>query len=391
MLSSLGICFGVMTLIVTLSVMNGFQRSYIDSIMEISSAHIRFQKENSDDGLTSGEILEILKSDPSVVAATLFYEAQTLMTGKGGIERQQAALIRAVPANITELDAGFAREAQTRRGAIDFSASHSIVLGSSLASMLGVTTGGTVNLLALSGGSDVDLISANREFTVTGIFRSGYPDINAAYAFISTDDGQKYFGEDVKEMYSIKIINENRAYQVISRLSSKISGGEWESWQSYNRAFFGALRVEKNMLMLFVVIIFVVVGVNIYNGMRRMVFERRGEIAVFSALGGKTVDIQTIFIVRGFLTGFAGAIPGLMLGLLLCVRLDSVFMLVSTVAQVFSNGNPMYQVYASIPARIFPSEILMTTVFGIFSALAASWAASRAVLKTPPAEVLRDE
>ena len=387
MLSSLGICFGVMTLIVTLSVMNGFQRGYIDSIMEISSSHIRFQGS----GLPPDEILQALRSDSSVTAVTPFYEAQTLMTGKNGIERQQAALVRAVPPNITEVDAGFAREAEIRRGKFDLDAPNSVVLGSTLASWLGVSIGDTVNFLALSGGADVDLISANREFTVTGIFRSGYPDINAAYAFISIEDGQKYFGESAEEIYGIKIKNENRAYQVISRLSEKIPDGEWEAWQSYNRSFFGALRVEKNMLMLFVVIIFVVVGVNIYNGMRRMVYERRSEIAVFSALGGKTGDIQTIFIVRGFLTGFAGAIPGLMLGLLLCVRLDSVFMLVSNVALLFSNGNPMYQVYASIPARIFPSEVLVTTVFGIFAALAASWAASQAVLKTPPAEVLRDE
>jgi lipoprotein-releasing system permease protein len=380
-----------MTLIVTLSVMNGFQRSYIDSIMEISSAHIRFQKDNSEDEFMSVPVLDTLRSDPSVVAVVPFYEAQTLMTGKGGMERQQPALIRSVPANITELDAGFAREAQIRRGKFDLAVPNSIVLGSQLAASLGVTAGDTVNLLALSGGSDVDLLSANREFTVTGIFRSGYPDINASYAFISRDDGQKYFGESAKEIFGIKIKNDNRAYQVISRLSALIDGGKWESWQSYNRAFFGALRVEKNMLMLFVVIIFVVVGVNIYNGMRRMVYERRSEIAVFSALGGKTGDIQMIFIVRGFLTGFAGAIPGLMLGLLLCVRLDSVFMLVSAAAYFFSRGNSMYQVYASIPARIYPSEIFVTCVFGIFSALISSWAASRAVLKTPPAEVLRDE
>jgi lipoprotein-releasing system permease protein len=316
--------------------------------MEISSSHIRFQGNDLD----PEKILETLKADVSVVAVTPFYEAQTLMTGKGGIGQQQAALIRAVPPNITALDAGFAREAQIRRGAFDLKTPNSIVLGTTLASWLGVTTGDTVNLLALSGGADVDLISANREFTVTGIFRSGYPDINSAYAFISLEDGQRYFGESAKEMYGIKIKNENRAYQVISRLTEKLPGGEWESWQSYNRAFFGALRVEKNMLMMFVFIIFVVVGVNIYNGMRRMVYERRSEIAVFSALGGKTGDIQTIFIVRGFLTGFAGAIPGLMLGLLLCVRLDSVFMLVSAVAYFFSQGNPMYQVYASIPARI---------------------------------------
>jgi lipoprotein-releasing system permease protein len=392
LLSSLGICFGVMTLIVTLSVMNGFQRGYIDSIMEISSAHIRFTAEEKGPENTEG-VLPVMRSDPAVVAAAAFYEAQTLMTGTGknALERQIAAVVRAVPADLMDLDAGFARELQIRRGQFDLVQPNSIVLGAGLATSLGVTTEDTVNLLALSGGSDVDLLSANREFTVTGIFRCGYPDISAAYAFISIEDGQRYFGAEARKLYALKIKNPNRAYQVIERLAGRIPGGSWESWQSYNRAFFGALRVEKNMLMMFVFIIFVVVGVNIYNGMRRMVYERRSEIAVFSALGGRAADIQTIFIMRGFLTGFAGAVPGLLLGLLICVRIDSIFMLVSEAAYFFSHGNPMYLVYASIPARIYPLEALMTTVFGIFSALAASWAASGKTLNTGIAEVLRDE
>jgi lipoprotein-releasing system permease protein len=125
--------------------MNGFQKSYIDSIMEISSAHIRYQNADGN-SLTREKILEIMLSDPAVVAASPFYEAQTLMTGQGGIERQQAALIRAVPATLTETDAGFAKEAQIRRGAFDLASPNSIVLGSVLAATLGVTTGDTVNL-----------------------------------------------------------------------------------------------------------------------------------------------------------------------------------------------------------------------------------------------------
>ncbi|MDR3312435.1 MAG: ABC transporter permease [Spirochaetaceae bacterium] len=406
-LSSLGICFGVMTLIVTLSVMNGFQRAYIDSIMEISSSHIRFEAAGDAAGFVAA-----VSADPEVVAVTPFFEAQTLMTGLGKIslDRQQAAVVRAVPGNIAEIDAGFAREADVRRGSFDLSEPSSIVLGSALAGALGVTVGDSVNFLALSGGADVDLISSNRVFTVTGIFRSGYADINAAYCFISLEDGQKYFGTAAKRMFSVKVKNYDHVNRIIARLRPAADAqgisGTWESWQSYNRAFFGALRVEKNILMLFVFIIFVVVGVNIYNGMRRMVYERRTEIAVFQAIGGRRSDIQGIFILRGFLTGFFGAFFGLVLGLLICVRMDLVFALVSGLsyysqyffASLFNSGalvflreNPMYQVYGSIPARMQVPEILLTTIFGIFSALAAAWAASLTTLNTQIAEVLHDE
>jgi lipoprotein-releasing system permease protein len=428
LLSSLGICFGVMTLIVTLSVMNGFQRSYIDSIMEISSSHIRYRAPfpagDATEALLSGVEAQCL-GDPSVIAATPFLEAQTLMTGvsaPGKGAREQAARIRAVPGDITRRDRGFASEVRIIRGSFSLGEPQSIVLGSALARSLGVSVGGQVNLLALSGGEDVALLSGNRLFTVTGVFHSGYADINSAYAFISLEDGLAALGESTPVMFSIKLRNPDRAAFVLRALQAKMggaiveengappqgqgTGGVWEAWRHYNRAFFGALRVEKNILMLLVVIIFVVVGVNIYNGMRRMVFERRAEIAVFSALGGRKDDIQSVFVLRGLLTGLMGAIPGLILGLLICVQIDGVFMLISAVQYRLSlfaamlvdpqralllRENPMYTVFASIPARVFPHEALATTLFGFLSALFASWAASRQLFSLKIAEVLRDE
>ncbi|MDE5799001.1 MAG: FtsX-like permease family protein, partial [Treponemataceae bacterium] len=179
-----------------------------------------------------------------------------------------------------------------------------------------------------------------------------------------------------------------------------------ESWRQYNRSFFGALRVEKNMLMLLVFLIFVVVGINIFNGMRRIVYERREEISVLSAFGGRSPLIQSIFVAQGFLVGVIGAIPGLALGLLLSVRMGAVFslmsklvyaaqrfayMLVSPQSAAFVRENPMYMIYGNIPPRIIPGEVLVITIFGIFSSLLASWVASRGVLKMTVAEVLRDE
>ena len=75
------------------------------------------------------------------------------------------------------------------------------------------------------------------------------------------------------------------------------------------------------MLMLLVFIIFIVVGINIFNGMRRRVYERREEISILKAFGGSNGKIQSIFIMQGFLTGFKGAIPGLVLGLLLSMNM----------------------------------------------------------------------
>ena len=401
-LASLSICFGVMTLIVTVSVMNGFQMGFIDSIMEISSAHIRVTAPQDFDQQAFEQ--QCFRPELGVVAMEPMYEAQSLLASVTG--RQAASLIRAVSPDIMYTDAGFALEMQMISGEFDLSRPGYIVLGSQLARQLGVRVGSTVNMLALSGGSDVDLISDNRVFVVSGIFSCGYAEINNSYSFISLDAGQQFFGKDATKLFALKLADSEKDMQVIYQLEKALPGLQTESWRSYNRSFFGALKVEKNLLMMLVFMIFVVVGVNIFNGMRRMVFERRAEIAVLSALGGRKRQVQLIFILRGLLTGLGGAIPGLLLGMLLCVQMDVIFALIAKLSYwiqylftmatnpamaMFVRENTMYQVYASIPARMFPAEITFITIFGVFSALAASWVASRKVLAMTLSEVLHDE
>lgn len=401
-LASLSICFGVMTLIVTVSVMNGFQMGFIDSIMEISSAHIRVTAPQDFDQQAFEQ--QCFRPELGVVAMEPMYEAQSLLASATG--RQAASLIRAVSSDIMYTDAGFAQEMQMISGEFDLSRPGYIVLGSQLARQLGVRVGSTVNMLALSGGSDVDLISDNRVFVVSGIFSCGYAEINSSYSFISMDAGQQFFGQEATKIFALKLADSENDLQVIHQLEKALPGIQTESWRSYNRSFFGALKVEKNLLMMLVFMIFVVVGVNIFNGMRRMVFERRSEIAILSALGGRKREVQLIFILRGLLTGLGGAIPGLLLGMLLCIQMDVIFDLIAKLSYwiqylftmatnpamaMFVRENTMYQVYASIPARMFPAEITFITIFGVFSALAASWVASRKVLAMTLSEVLHDE
>ena len=401
-LASLSICFGVMTLIVTVSVMNGFQMGFIDSIMEISSAHIRVTAPQDFDQQAFEQ--QCFRPELGVVAMEPMYEAQSLLASATG--RQAASLIRAVSPDIMYTDAGFAQEMQMISGEFDLSRPGYIVLGSQLARQLGVRVGSTVNMLALSGGSDVDLISDNRVFVVSGIFSCGYAEINSSYSFISMDAGQQFFGQEATKIFALKLADSENDLQVIHQLEKALPGIQTESWRSYNRSFFGALKVEKNLLMMLVFMIFVVVGVNIFNGMRRMVFERRSEIAILSALGGRKREVQLIFILRGLLTGLGGAIPGLLLGMLLCIQMDVIFDLIAKLSYwiqylftmatnpamaMFVRENTMYQVYASIPARMFPAEITFITIFGVFSALAASWVSSRKVLAMTLSEVLHDE
>ena len=400
-LAVLVICFGVMSLVTVVSVMNGFQMSFVNAIMELSSFHIRVSNLESQ---AEADFLDSCADSKEIRCVSPFYESQALLVGNKS--KESAGSIRGVDARTCEFDEGFAREIKIVSGSFDLSSADSIVLGSYLAQSLGVTTGNTVNLLALSGGKDVELLSQNRQFKVTGIFECGYYDINQGYAFVSLEAARMYFGEDAPVFYGIKIRRPQNDGFVSAAIKNRFPDAAVQSWREYNRTFFGALRVEKNILMLLVFLIFVVVAVNIYNGMRRLVFERSQEIAALSALGGTSFQIKAIFVVRGFLTGAAGTVIGVVLGIFISLNIRSVFLGVSHClywlelffTSVFSpenaafvTENQMYAIYASIPARIIPSEVLLISLFGVLSPLLASALASRSVLKLKIAEVLHNE
>ena len=400
-LATLGICFGVMTLTVVMSVMNGFQMSFIDAILEVSSYHLRVMDLPASQ---ESALMEGCRNNKYVRACLPFYEAQALMTGeKGGAV---SVNVRAADEAIYYEDRGFNQELRMISGSFDFSDADSIVLGSTLARNLGVRVGSQVNLLVMSGGSDVELFSSDRIFTVRGIFTTGYSEINSSYAFTGIQAAEKYFGSSAKKIWGIKLKKYDDDIKAINSLNKTLPQIKLVSWRSFNRTFFGALRIEKNMLLLLVALIFVVVAINIYNGMRRLVFERRTEIAVLSAMGARKNGIKAIFIMRGFIMGTLGALVGVILGILISLNTDVVF----TLAARFMYGvqylitaltdranlqyvqiNSSYNLYASIPARVFPGEVLAITLFGIFSPLIAAWAASRNVLKMTVSEVLHNE
>lgn len=405
-LSTLGICFGVMTLIIVISVMNGFQREFIDAIMEVSSFHVRAEAnfERKD------ELKKFLKENPRVLCFQEFIESECLAVGPNG--KQAAALVRGLESDVFESDKGFAKEIRVLRGDFDLAADGaaadgkaSVALGSTLARSLGARVGDTVSLYAL--GSNKPLLQAfndKKDFVVAAIFMTGYADINQTFAYVNINCADFFAG--CEPSLGIKLKKSSADSALLHEIGKTFPQAKAKSWREYNRSFFGALRVEKNMLMLLVLLIFVVVAINIFNSMRRIVFERRFEISTLSALGGKISSIKNIFVMRGFLTGLRGAVPGLLLGMFFCVNIKSVFALLSKaifwlqylVLLVVSPKdaaavaqNPMFAVYGNIPARMYAGEIFFITLFGILSAVISSWLASREVLNAAISEVLHDE
>jgi lipoprotein-releasing system permease protein len=403
MLASLGVCFGVFALIVVMSVMNGFQMSFFDSIMEISSYDLRVSNLSLENSFDLNSFCEESKDVSCIVP---FYEVQGLMAGSSG--NQSASLIRAIDKNVASYDDKFIKELNVFAGEFDLSEKDSIVVGNTLAKNLGLRIGSKVNIVAMSGSNEVSLLSQNRVFTVKGIFFSGYADINASYSFINLDYALEKLCDLEDLTYGIKLEKQNKDSIFSGILKSKFDGIKVESWRSFNRSFFGALKLEKNLLSTLLFLIFIVVAVNIYNGIKKLVYERREEIAILSSFGASEKDIKNVFLIQGALTGLLGAIPGLLLALFTCINIEYVFIALSKIQYALQfvfykiinadsyfietlTENPMFAVYASIPARMNFIEIFWIFIFGLSSSIFASYLASRNILKFSISEVLRNE
>lgn len=404
--SVMGIAFGVMVLIVILSVMNGFQMGYIDSILEVHSSHIRLEWQPlSRDGKDPYEILASLREMKQVTSAVEFTESQALMEGR--YSRQSGALIRGVPEDILDRDPGLKASLSIVSGSFDLSRADSIVIGSELARALALKVGDEAALVAVSGGAESDLFPQNAGVIVTGIVKTGYYEIDSTFAYVSISRGLELTGASGPTRAAVKIKNRERDASVMASMRASFPGVSAESWRTFNRSFFGALRVEKNMLFFLVILIFLVVTVNIHNSMRRAVYERREEIGVLSALGSRPSAIRWVFLINGFTIGFVGAVIGLLLGLLISVRINDVFVVAEAVvngasefasafmhsrsADSFSLFSPEYFYLEAVPVRIFLPETVFVFLFGVLSSTIASWMACSVLVTLKPAEVLRYE
>jgi len=408
-LAVLGIATGVLALIVIIAVMNGFQLGFIESILEISSYHIRLDSFSEE---KIGELKEIVLSVPGVKAAVPFREFQALAKGKRST--QHAVLVRGLEKNTMEIDEAMRSRLDFEKGSFDISGTDFVLMGAELARRLSLGVGDEVTLFSLTG-----ILSAQEDesgldtFIIKGVFRTGYYEYDSSWAFINIEN--RAFLTNESGLYlGVKLSNRFQDRHSLEQIKKKLPAGfedvKLSSWRDYNRSFFGALRTEKLFMFILVGIIFIVVGLNIFQAQRRSVLQRREEIGLLRAVGGSEREVQFVFVCDGAIIGFSGAALGLALGLVVSFNIPEFFTLVENIvntfmgiinslmrffgigwAENFAVFSPSVFYIKEIPSRILAHEVIIIFMFGFLSALTAAFFASRKVTKIQPAEVLRYE
>ena len=405
-LSVLGIAVGVMTLVAVMAVMNGFQLSFIEPILEVKSYHIQIY---SGKGLTE-EVLTNIRQMKNVSAVTPFVELQ------GIVNTRHPCILRGIPLEAVETDRGFGASfdgGYQRPDAETLRPRGSVVVGAQLGNQLGLREGGEVSIFTVTGKSFNASSPAGVELTVTGFFKTGFYEIDLNLAFISFETAE-LFEESLVPVYGIKLKNHFKDAETVRQIEALINSSEIEiqSWREFNRVFFGALLTEKMTMMFLIGLIFVVVGLNIFHSLRRSVQERIEDIATLKALGASDNTIRNIFVSEGFMIGFLGSLIGLILGLLVAHNINVLFRIVEEGVNSFfipigeavlrpfaedvsippiSIFSPLVFYIDQVPTRVlFPEIFLISVVAMLCSTLSAAFAANR-VSRFKPASIMRNE
>lgn len=386
-----GIAVGVAALIVVIGVMNGFQMGFIDTVLEMDSHHLRVSV--AGDPFAAADRIAAL---PGVRSAMPFADTRTLATGPYG--RSEPLKLKLIPEDAFERDPVLARFL----GGLDIGRADGLILGELAARSLNVAAGDSLDLLDLRQEEGRGLRTETIRVRVAAVFSSSYYDFDASLAFVPPGAAAA-IGRDESWLVGVKLkdrYGDARAAAQILEAFGPQAGVE--SWRSYNRSFFGALRMEKSIMLLLVGLIFLVVGVNIFHALRKAVFARMAEIAVLKAMGGSSAQIRLAFMRIGLVVGAGGAGLGLILGLAIAMNVNGVFRavelalgflawLLGRAGESFRFFSPDFFYVSEVPVRLPFAETLFIGLAGALSALFAAWAASSRVSRCKPSEVLRDE
>lgn len=399
--SVFSIAVGVAALIIVISVMNGFQTGFIESILELNSFHIRLQIPHDKD---SGEIIEKIYENKSVSTAVPINNYQTL--AESSYRGMQVIKIISIGSGIYQEDSSFAGHMSVLSGRFDISQKDTIVIGEQLANVLGVYVGDRIRMLDYV----KSFSTGYREYTITGIFKSGYWDYDSTLAYTGFNENLSTMARTENITIGIKLKKSHQDQRVISWLKGEFPDYKTVSWREYNKAFFGALRMEKIVMFMLIGLIFILVGVNIYNSLKRSVFEKRDEIGVMLAMGSRHDMVKNIFVYDGSIIGFIGALFGLISGLFLSVYINEVVAIIEIIFNTFidlaekmikpisdiqlnhiSIFSPAEYYLDKLPTKIIFQEVLLIFLFGVFSAVLAASRASGKVLDIEPAQIIREE
>jgi len=384
--SLLGIALGVATLIIVMSVMNGFRAELVGRILGLNGHMAIYGETNR---LTDFEAAATrVRQVPGVVGATPLVEGQVMATSDAGAAGALVRGIRPEDIRSRKLIAD-----NIVAGSLDEFDGDGIAVGERLARRLGVGVGSRITLIAPEGTDTAfGTMPRLKTYNVAALFNVGFYEYDNSFIYVPLRSAQIFFHmpEAVTDL-EVFVDNADQVGRIGRQIAAALGGRvRVVDWMQANSTLVNAVEIERNVMFLILTLIILVAAFNIISGMIMLVKDKGRDIAILRTMGASRGMVLRIFMLSGASIGVVGTIAGFALGVLFTENLEALRQFLQNVLQVKLFAAEIY-FFTRIPAQIEPGEVAaivaMALALSFLATLYPSWRAAR----LDPVEGLRYE
>ena len=385
--SLVGIALGVATLIIVMSVMNGFRIELLGRMLGLQG-HVIAQGYGgslSDYDAVAARVRAV----PGVTRVSPIVDGQALASGGG---TSPGVLVRGIRAGDLKQLTTVSRTLAPGALAL-FKGGDSVIIGYRLAARLGIQPGGEITLIAPRGNvTPFGVTPRIKTYTVAGTFNIGMSEYDGSYVFMPLDEAQLYFnlGNAVTGL-EIMVTNPDDVLALLGPIADAAGPtARVLSWQAISSGLFDALQIERNVMFLILTLIILVAALNIVSGLIMLVKDKSGDIAILRTMGATRGAVMRVFLIAGASIGVVGTALGFVIGVAFCGNIENIRQFLSHVTGT-NLFDPTIYFLSHMPAQMDPGEVMAIVIMSLtltfLATLYPSWRAAR----LDPVEALRYE
>jgi lipoprotein-releasing system permease protein len=389
--SFLGIMLGVATLIIVMAVMNGFRKELLDKILGLNG-HLLVQPLESP--LTDWkDVADRISQVQGIRLAAPVVDGQGLASSPFNAT---GVFIRGIRADDLNNLTSIAKN--IKQGTLEgFDDGQGVVIGRRLADQLSLHAGDNITLVSPKGAVTVMGTTPRvKPYKISAVFEIGMSEYDSTFVFMPLTEAQNYFNRvkgDTADVSAIEVFTTDPDKIDAFRKSVTEAAGRpvfLVDWRQRNSTFFNALQVERNVMFLILTMIVLVAALNIVSGLIMLVKDKGSDIAILRTMGASQGSIMRIFLITGAAIGVVGTLTGFLVGLLICLNIESIRQFLSWLlnTELFS---PELYFLSKLPAEVDFGEtsavVIMALTLSFLATLYPSWRAAR----LDPVEALRYE